>query len=107
MIQGVVIALCLPKTAWPPTFTRSRERAVRGHGKKLAKKCHPDINKEAGAEENFQKINEAYGVLSDETIRKVYVQKVNSSNKTYSNSSRASGGTNQKGKREFWQKGTY
>ena len=31
----------------------------------LAKKYHPDINKEPGAEEKFKEINEAYDTLSD------------------------------------------
>ena len=38
----------------------------------LAKKYHPDVNKEPGAEEKFKEINEAYSVLSDETKRKNY-----------------------------------
>lgn len=33
--------------------------------RKLARKYHPDVNKEAGAEEKFKEINEAYSVLSD------------------------------------------
>lgn len=40
----------------------------------LAKKYHPDINKEPGAEEKFKEINEAYSVLSDEQKRKNYDQ---------------------------------
>lgn len=36
--------------------------------RKLAKKYHPDINKEAGATEKFQKINAAYEFLSKENI---------------------------------------
>ena len=31
----------------------------------LAKKYHPDVNKEADAEAKFKEINEAYEVLSD------------------------------------------
>ena len=40
----------------------------------LAKKYHPDVNKEPGAEEKFKEINEAYSVLGDETKRKNYDQ---------------------------------
>ena len=42
--------------------------------RKLAKKYHPDINKEEGAAENFKEIGEAYSVLSDESKRKTYDQ---------------------------------
>ncbi len=40
--------------------------------KQLAKKYHPDINKESGAAEKFKEINEAYSVLSDERKRTNY-----------------------------------
>lgn len=40
--------------------------------RRLAKKYHPDINKEPGAEEKFKEIQEAYAVLSDENRRKQY-----------------------------------
>ena len=40
----------------------------------LAKKYHPDVCKEEGAEEKFKGINEAYSVLSDETKRRQYDQ---------------------------------
>lgn len=40
----------------------------------LAKKYHPDVNKEPGAEEKFKEIGEAYSVLSDKNKRAQYDQ---------------------------------
>lgn len=40
--------------------------------RRLAKKYHPDVNKEPDAEEKFKEIQEAYAVLSDENRRKQY-----------------------------------
>ena len=40
--------------------------------RKLARKYHPDVSKEANAEERFKEVNEAYEVLGDETKRAQY-----------------------------------
>src|SRR3989304_5462614 len=40
--------------------------------KNLAKKYHPDLNKDKGAEEKFKEINEAYRVLGDEKSKSQY-----------------------------------
>jgi len=40
--------------------------------RRLARKNHPDVNKDPGAEERFKEINEAYSVLSDPELRKRY-----------------------------------
>src|SRR5690554_8203024 len=42
--------------------------------RKLSKKYHPDINKEANAETKFKKLTEAYEVLGDEQKRSAYDQ---------------------------------
>ena len=44
------------------------KKAYRG----LARKYHPDVNKDAGAEDKFKEINEAYSVLSDAQKRSQY-----------------------------------
>jgi len=42
--------------------------------RRLARKYHPDINKEAEAEEKFKEINAAYEILSDKTKKVQYDQ---------------------------------
>ena len=42
--------------------------------RKLSKQYHPDVNKDADAEEKFKQINEAYSVLSDSSKKAQYDQ---------------------------------
>jgi molecular chaperone DnaJ len=53
----------------------------------LARKFHPDVCKEHGAEEKFKKINEAYSVLSDEQKKRQYD---NMGHETFTNASKGS-----------------
>lgn len=49
------------------------EKAIRGAFRKLARKYHPDLNKDdKDAEARFKEVNEAYEVLSDADSRKKY-----------------------------------
>lgn len=43
--------------------------------RELTKKYHPDVNKEAGAEAKFKKINEAYNAIKDNNFDEVRPQK--------------------------------
>jgi curved DNA-binding protein len=45
---------------------------IRKAYRKLARKYHPDVNKDPGAEERFKEISEAHDVLSDPEARKKY-----------------------------------
>lgn len=51
----------------------SREEIKKAY-KKLAKKFHPDLNKDEGAQEKFKEINEAASVLGDVQKKKQYDQ---------------------------------
>lgn len=50
------------------------EQTIKRSYKRLAMKYHPDRNHEAGAEEKFKEINEAYAVLSDPQKKQAYDQ---------------------------------
>ena len=50
------------------------EKEVKKAYRNLARKFHPDVCKEPGAEEKFKEINEAYSVLSDSQKRQQYDQ---------------------------------
>lgn len=53
----------------PKTATTDEIKAA---FRKKARKYHPDVNKEPGAEEKFKNISEAYDILSDPEKRKTY-----------------------------------
>lgn len=48
--------------------------AIKSAYRKLARKYHPDVSKEAGAEDKFKAVNEAYEVLKDKEKRAAYDQ---------------------------------
>ena len=48
------------------------ENEIKGAFRRLARQYHPDVSQEAGAEDKFKEINEAYEVLSDEDKRARY-----------------------------------
>jgi molecular chaperone DnaJ len=63
------------------------EKEVKKAYRNLARKYHPDVCKDKGAEEKFKKINEAYSVLSDEQKKGQYD---NMGHETYTNASKGS-----------------
>ncbi|MFT5661946.1 MAG: curved DNA-binding protein [Sulfurimonas sp.] len=50
------------------------EAEIKKAYRKLARQFHPDINKDAGAEDKFKEINSAYEILSDKEKKRQYDQ---------------------------------
>jgi len=50
------------------------QEQIKASYRRLARKYHPDVSKEAGAEEKFKAVQEAYEVLRDQKRRQVYDQ---------------------------------
>ncbi|MDD5048808.1 MAG: molecular chaperone DnaJ, partial [Methanoregulaceae archaeon] len=63
------------------------EKEIKKAYRNLARKYHPDVCKDEGADERFKKINEAYSVLSDPQKRSQYDQL---GHDTFTNASRGS-----------------
>lgn len=53
---------------------KADEAAIKAAYRRLARKYHPDVNKEAGAEDKFKDLQEAYAVLRDPEKRQAYDQ---------------------------------
>lgn len=66
MNQDYYQLLGVPKDADAKTIKKAYRQ--------LAMRYHPDVNKEAGSEDQFKKINEAYEVLSDPEKKALYDQ---------------------------------
>ena len=63
------------------------EKEIQKAYRNLARKYHPDVCKDPGAEEKFKSINEAYSVLSDAQKRAQYD---NMGHETFTNASKGS-----------------
>ena len=63
------------------------DKEIKKAYRNLARKYHPDVCKDPGAEEKFKSINEAYSVLSDAQKRAQYD---NMGHETFTNASKGS-----------------
>src|SRR5512137_1272731 len=63
------------------------DKEIKKAYRNLARKYHPDVCKDKGAEEKFKGINEAYSVLSDEQKKAQYD---NMGHETFTNASKGS-----------------
>ena len=52
----------------------AKDADIKSAYRRLARKYHPDVSKESGAEEKFKAVNEAYEALKDSSRRKQYDQ---------------------------------
>ena len=52
----------------------AKDTDIKSAYRRLARKYHPDVSKESGAEEKFKAVNEAYEALKDSARRKQYDQ---------------------------------
>jgi curved DNA-binding protein len=50
----------------------AKDADIKSAYRRLARKYHPDVSKESGAEEKFKSVNEAYEALKDPSRRKAY-----------------------------------
>jgi len=65
----------------------AQEKEIKKAYRNLARKYHPDVCKDEGAEDRFKKINEAYSILSDTEKRRQYDQL---GHEAYTNASKGS-----------------
>ena len=65
-IQGLLQDLGVPRTGTADEIKKAYRR--------LARKFHPDVSKEANAEAKFKEVQEAYEVLKDAEKRAAYDQ---------------------------------
>ena len=56
----------------PPPPPKKKTQKKKKPSSQLARKFHPDVNKEPGAEDKFKQISNAYEVLSDDQKRPIY-----------------------------------